>query len=92
MTCAGLRYKCQRFGRTGTDAPIPLPASAQDIHRSPRAHLGRDVHPSGKSFAAIQLLLEGNRSGAPSGITNLDRNTIMKLSSCWREVRETMGR
>lgn len=35
--------------------------------------------PEEKALLALQLLIEGNSIRSTEGITNLDRNTIMKL-------------
>ncbi|MEX2263539.1 MAG: IS1 family transposase [Bryobacteraceae bacterium] len=80
MICTDCKVNCQRFGKHRNG--LRRFRCAQCKRTFTEAHkrtLGEMYISEEKALLAIQLLLEGNSIRSTERITNLDRNTIMKL-------------
>ncbi len=80
MGCQDCDIRCQRFGkhRNGLRR-FRCPQCGKtytEVHKKP---LDSMTVPMDKALLALQLLIEGNSIRSTERITNLDRNTIMKL-------------
>src|SRR5260370_26438905 len=80
MICEDCKIKCQRFGkhRNGLSR-FRCPQCKRTFTEAHKRLLEGMNIPDGKALLALQLLVEGNSIRSTERITNLDRNTIMKL-------------
>src|SRR4051812_48035893 len=80
MTCVDCNIECQRFGkhRNGLRR-FRCSQCKRTFTEAHKLTLGEMYISEEKALLAIQLLLEGNSIRSTERITNLDRNTIMKL-------------
>ena len=80
MTCEDCNIHCQRFGkhRNGLRR-FRCPKCKRTFTEPHTQTLGEMYISQEKAVMAVQLLIEGNSIRSTERITNLDRNTIMKL-------------
>src|ERR1035437_4606317 len=80
MTCETCQVDCQRFGkhRNGLRR-FRCPQCKRTFTESHTRTLGTMYVPQEKAVLATRLLLEGNSIRSTERITDLDRNTIMRL-------------
>jgi len=80
MTCGVCKVDCQRFGkhRNGLRR-FRCPDCKKTFTEAHAKPLGSMTVPMDKALLAIQLLIEGNSIRSTERITNIDRNTILKL-------------
>ena len=80
MTCEACNVACQRFGkhRNGL-CRFRCPVCRKTYTETHERTLGTMYTSAEKATLALQLLLEGNSIRSTERITNLDRNTIMRL-------------
>ncbi len=79
MMCADCNTKCQRFGKHRNGLLRFRCPQCKRTFTEPHARtLGMNISEE-KALLALQLLVEGNSIRSTERITNLDRNTIMKL-------------
>jgi transposase-like protein/IS1 family transposase len=80
MTCAACKVDCQRFGkhRNGLRR-FRCPNCKKTFTEAHTNPLGTMTVPMEKALLAIQLLIEGNSVRSTERITNIDRNTVLKL-------------
>ena len=80
MTCETCKVDCQRFGkhRNGLRR-FRCPQCKRTFTEPHTRTLGTMYVPQEKAVLATRLLLEGNSIRSTERITNLDRNTIMRL-------------
>src|SRR5882672_8420412 len=94
MTCHNCEVPCQRFGkhRNGLRR-FRCPQCHKTYTEAHKRTLGEMYIPQDQALLAIQLLLEGNSIRSTERITNLDRNTIMKLLvQAGEKCEKVMGR
>src|ERR1022692_4071825 len=80
MTCKACEVNCQRFGkhRNGLRR-FRCPLCKKTYTEAHKPALEGSYIPQEKVVLALRLLIEGNSIRSTERITNLDRNTIMKL-------------
>ncbi len=80
MTCESCSVACQRFGmhRNGLRR-FRCPVCKKTYTEAHERTLGTMYVPQDRAVLALQLLLEGNSIRSTERITQLDRNTIMRL-------------
>ena len=80
MTCEACEVVCQRFGkhRNGLRR-FRCPQCKRTYTEAHERTLGTMYVPQQKAVLALRLLLEGNSIRSTERITELDRNTIMRL-------------
>lgn len=80
MVCRFCQIECQRFGkhRNGLRR-FRCPNCKKTFTEGHQRTLGMMYIPQDRAVLALQLLLEGNSIRSTERITNLDRNTIMRL-------------
>src|ERR1035441_9466009 len=80
MTCEACKVDCQRFGkhRNGLRR-FRCPVCKRTFTEPHSKTLGTMYTPEEKAILATRLLLEGNSIRSTERITQLDRNTIMRL-------------
>src|ERR1035438_1845004 len=94
MTCEGCEVSCQRFGthRNGFQR-FRCPLCKKTYTEDHKAALEGSYIPEEKVVLVLRLLIEGNSIRSTERITNLDRNTIMRLLTLAGEKCEKlMGR
>src|SRR5580658_4629654 len=80
MTCESCDTACQRFGkhRNGLHR-FRCPVCKKTYTEAHKPALAGSYIPQDRIVLALRLLIEGNSIRSTERITNLDRNTIMKL-------------
>jgi transposase-like protein/IS1 family transposase len=80
MTCTSCEVDCQRFGkhRNGLRR-FRCPLCKKTYTEAHKPALAGSYIPQDRIVLALRLLIEGNSIRSTERITNLDRNTIMKL-------------
>jgi transposase-like protein/IS1 family transposase len=94
MTCTPCDVKCQRFGkhRNGLRR-FRCPQCKKTYTEAHKPILAGTYIPQDRILLALRLLIEGNSIRSTERITNLDRNTIMKmLSLAGEKCEKVMGR
>jgi transposase-like protein/IS1 family transposase len=94
MTCEACQVSCQRFGkhRNGLQR-FRCPACKTTYTEAHKPALEGSYIPQEKVVLVLRLLIEGNSIRSTERITNLDRNTIMRLLTLAGEKCEAlMGR
>jgi transposase-like protein/IS1 family transposase len=94
MTCEACEVSCQRFGkhRNGLQR-FRCPACKTTYTEAHKPALEGSYIPQEKVVLVLRLLIEGNSIRSTERITNLDRNTIMRLLTLAGEKCEAlMGR
>jgi transposase-like protein/IS1 family transposase len=94
MTCETCRVKCQRFGkhRNGLRR-FRCPQCKKTYTEAHKPLLEGTCVPQDRILLALRLLIEGNSIRSTERITNLDRNTIMKmLTLAGEKCEKVMGR
>jgi transposase-like protein/IS1 family transposase len=80
MSCQTCNIECQRFGKHRNGLRRFRCAKCRKTYtESHERTLGTMYVPQDRAVLALQLLLEGNSIRSTERITNLDRNTIMRL-------------
>lgn len=80
MTCEACQTQCQRFGKHRNGLlRFRCPVCKKTYTETHERTLGTMYIPQAKAALALQLLLEGNSIRSTERITQLDRNTIMRL-------------
>src|SRR3984957_18706519 len=80
MTCEKCETSCQRFGkhRNGLRR-FRCPLCKKTYTEAHKAALAGSYNPQDQIVLVLRLLIEGNSIRSTERITNLDRNTIMKI-------------
>ena len=80
MTCEKCETDCQRFGkhRNGLRR-FRCPLCKKTYTEAHKPALAGSYIPQDRIVLALRLLIEGNSIRSTERITNLDRNTIMKI-------------
>jgi transposase-like protein len=80
MNCAACGKACQRFGRHRNGLRRFRCARCKRTYTEPHQRILESTYvPEQRITLALQLLLEGNSIRSTERITQLDRNTIMRL-------------
>lgn len=80
MTCEACNVHCQRFGKHRNGLlRFRCPICKKTYTEAHERTLGSMYTPQDRALSALQLLLEGNSIRSTERITQLDRNTIMRL-------------
>jgi transposase-like protein/IS1 family transposase len=80
MTCEACKSSCQRFGKHRNGLlRFRCPICKRTYTEAHQRTLGTMYIPQERAILALQLLLEGNSIRSTERITQLDRNTIMRL-------------
>jgi len=98
MVCDRCKLDCQRFGthRNGLRR-FRCPICKKTYTESHNAAIEGSYIAQDRVVLALRLLLEGNSIRSTERITNLDRNTIMKIlvkagQKCEQERKEREGK
>src|ERR1700683_1197971 len=80
MTCEACKVSCQRFGkhRNGLRR-FRCPLCKKTYTEAHKPALAGSYIPQDRVVLALRLLIEGNSIRSTERITDLDRNTIMKI-------------
>src|SRR6202162_3637298 len=91
MTCEGCQARCQRYGahRNGLRR-FRCPVCKKTFTEPHKPALEGSYIPQEKVVLALRLLIEGNSIRSTERITNLDRNTIMRLLTLAAEKCERL--